>query len=160
MTAPRWLTDDEQRTWRAFQQAHMLLGRRLSDALARHAGLSDADYGVLVCLSESPEGRVRARDMGVALGWEKSRLSHHLTRMERRGLVERRDCETDARGADVVVTADGRAAIEAAAPQHVDDVRTWFLDPLTPGQLDCLGSACEAIVANLSGSDADPDADC
>ena len=135
----------------------MLLNRRLSDALSDHAGLSDADYAVLVCLSESPTGRVRARDIGVYLGWEKSRLSHHLTRMEKRGLVERRDCLTDARGADVVVTADGRAAIETAAPQHVEDVRTWFIDALTPSQRKGLGSACAAIIARLD-DETDPGA--
>lgn len=150
MAPPRWLTDDEQRTWRAFQHANIRLNRRLSDALSTHAGLSDADYAVLVCLSEAPAGRVRARELGVDLGWEKSRLSHHLTRMERRGLVERRDCPTDARGADVVVTPAGRAAIEAAAPRHVEDVRTWFIDALTPDQLECLGNACEAIVSRLA----------
>lgn len=149
MTSPRWLSDQQQRSWRAFNQAQVQLGRRLSGLLAEHADLSDADYAVLVCLSEAPDERVRARDISADLGWEKSRLSHHLTRMERRGLVERRDCETDARGADVVLTAAGRAAIEAAAPQHVEDVRTWFIDALTPAQLECLGSACEAIVANL-----------
>ncbi len=125
------------------------MSRRLADALAEHAGLSDADYAVLVYLSESPSERVRARDLRVDLGWEKSRLSHHLTRMEQRGLVERLACPTDARGSDIVMTTEGRSAIEAAAPQHVEDVRTWFIDALTAHQLECLGSACESIVATL-----------
>jgi len=149
MAVPRWLSDDEQRAWRSFQHAHALLNRRITDSLAEHAGLSEADYAVLVCLSEAPEGRIRARDLGADLGWEKSRLSHHLTRMERRGLAERQECDTDARGADVVLTPAGRAAIEAAAPQHVEDVRTWFVDALSPAQLKALGAACEAILTKL-----------
>jgi DNA-binding MarR family transcriptional regulator len=146
---PRWLSDDEQRVWRSFQHAHSLLSRRLADSLAEQAGISEADYTVLVSLSEAPEGRLRARDLGADLGWEKSRLSHHLTRMGGRGLVERQECDTDARGADVVLTSAGRAAIEGAAPHHVEDVRRWFVDAVSPAQLKALGVACEAILAKL-----------
>jgi DNA-binding MarR family transcriptional regulator len=145
----RWLTDDEQRAWRALQQMTAALDRRLADDLAAHSGLSDSDYGVLVCLSEAPEGQLRARDIAAELSWEKSRLSHHLTRMAGRGLVERRDCPTDARGAVVVLTPAGREAIEAAAPRHVEDVRRWVVDVLTPEQLAALGEACEAVLAKL-----------
>lgn len=130
------------------------LARRLGDDLAAHAGLSDADYAVLVCVSEAPAGRVRAREIAVQLSWEKSRLSHHLTRMAGRGLVERRECETDARGADVVLTPAGREAIDAAAPRHVEDVRRWFVDVLTPEQLADLGQACEVVLARLRSAPA------
>lgn len=152
MTEPRWLSDEEQRSWRALQEMTAALDRRLGDDLAAHSGLSAADYGVLVCLSEAPDGQLRARDIAAALAWEKSRLSHHLTRMEGRGLVERRECPTDARGAFVVLTPAGRAAIEAAAPRHVEDVRRWVVDVLTPAQLAALGEACEVVLARLRSS--------
>ena len=149
MSGTRWLSDEEQRAWRAFQRATAELSRRLGEELGRHSCLSDSDYAVLVCLSEAPEGRLRARDIALELSWEKSRLSHHLTRMVGRGLVCREECPTDARGAFVVLTPEGRAAIEAAAPRHVEDVRRWFVEVLTPEQLAAVGEACEAVVTRL-----------
>lgn len=149
----RWLDEHEQRVWRSFLDA----SHRLDAHLARHmqgtADISMADFAVLVPLSEAPEGRLRAFALSRALQWEKSRLSHHLTRMERRGLVAREDCGTDRRGAYVVLTPSGRAALEAAAPPHVEAVRAAVFDRLTAEQVDRLGEACELIVAGL---DADP----
>src|SRR5689334_3923897 len=89
-------------------------------------GLSKADYEVLVLLSEAPHGRLRAFEIGRALWWEKSRLSQHLTRMESRGLVSRKRCETDQRGQFVGLTPRGREVIAAAAGPHVADVRAVF----------------------------------
>ena len=99
-------------------------------------GLSRADYEVLALLSEAPEGRLRAFELGEALRWEKSRLSQHLTRMEGRGLVFRERCPTDQRGMVAVVTARGREIVEAAAEPHAADVRAVLLDHMTPEQLD------------------------
>src|SRR5512134_1046964 len=123
MADVRWLDEREQAAWRGLLTMHAQLQARLSRALQRDAGLSDADYGVLVALSEAPDDRLRIFQLGRFLQWEKSRLSHHLRRMEARGLVERRECDTDRRGAYVVLTARGRAAVEAAAPGHVAEVR-------------------------------------
>jgi len=125
------------------------LSGRVARELQRGTGLSGADYEVLVNLSEAPERRLRAFQLGVATGWEKSRLSHHITRMEDRALVRRASCPTDSRGAYVVLTAEGRRAIEAAAPQHVEHVRRWFVDALTPDQLDALADISDAILARL-----------
>jgi DNA-binding MarR family transcriptional regulator len=116
-------------------------------------GLSHADYAVLVELSEAPEGCLRAFQLGRALRWEKSRLSHHLKRMEARGLVCREDCAEDGRGSEVALTADGRAAIEAAAPAHVEDVRRLMIDQLTPEQLEVLAAASESVLAALGQED-------
>ena len=149
MTETRWLTDEEQRAWRAFQQMQMRLERRLGDSLASHSGLSESDYAVLVCLSEAPEGRLRVHEVGAELQWEKSRLSHHLSRMAKRGLVAREECPTDARGAYAVLTPEGRSSIELAAPRHVEDVRRWFVDVLTPAQLAAVGEAAELVLARL-----------
>ncbi len=125
------------------------LSGRVARELQRETGLSGADYEVLVNLSEAPEGRLRAFQLGGATGWEKSRLSHHITRMEDRGLVRREACASDSRGAFVVLTVAGREAIEAAAPRHVEHVRRWFVDALTPEQLDALAAISEAVLAKL-----------
>jgi DNA-binding MarR family transcriptional regulator len=154
---PRWLDEREARAWRGYTRMRVQLEARLARELARHSGLSDPDYSVLVNLSEAPEGRLRAFELGRALQWEKSRLSHHLKRMGKRGLVAREDCESDARGSFVVITPAGRAAIEAAAPAHVDDVRRHLIDLLSDDQLDALADISEAVLANLA---ADPEVAC
>jgi quercetin 2,3-dioxygenase len=107
MTTPNWLDDHEQRAWRGYQDMRARLDARLRADLVRTSGLSDADYAILVFLTEAEEGRLRARELAIGLQWEKSRLSHQISRMEKRGLVERADCPTDARGAFVVLTAKG-----------------------------------------------------
>ena len=151
----RWLTDDEQDVWRAWLSASHRLEAHLARAMQAAGEISMADFAVLAQLTETDEGRLRAFELGRALQWEKSRLSHHLTRMQARGLVERRDCGTDRRGAFVLITPAGRAAIESAAPAHVDEVRAAFFDRLTPEQISQLGAACAAVAAGL-----DPDEGC
>jgi DNA-binding MarR family transcriptional regulator len=147
-----WLSDREQRTWRSFLTVQKRLSGQLNRRLQRESGLSGADYEVLVVLSESPEGRLRAFELGRLTDWEKSRLSHHLSRMEIRGLVARAPCAADPRYADIMLTDAGRAAIEEAAPRHAGHVREWFVDALTPEQLDGLGDACDAILEKLFGT--------
>ncbi len=149
MTATRWLDEEEDRAWRGYQQMSVQLASRLHRRLLRATGLSLSDYEVLVHLSESTDGRLRAFELGKALQWEKSRLSHHLLRMEGRGLVERRTCESDARGLWVVLTPHGRKTIVAAAPHHVDDVRRLMIDHLTTDQLTMLAEISEKVLASL-----------
>jgi len=150
MAQSKWLTPQEQRAWRAFLLMQREFGSRIAQAIQHDTGLSGADYEVLVNLSEAAGGRMRAFELSSATQWEKSRLSHHITRMVDRGLVEREACQTDSRGAFVLLTAEGRAAIEAAAPKHVEHVRRWFIDSLTPEQLDALAEISEAISARLA----------
>ena len=149
----RWLDEREMRAWRGYARMQAQLVARLHRNLLRHTGLSLSDYEVLVHLSEAPDGQLRAYQLSTALQWEKSRLSHHLTRMEGRGLVTRRECKTDGRGAFVVLTHEGRAAIEAAAPTHVADVRDAFIDVLTPAQLDTLAEISDAVLNRMSADD-------
>lgn len=108
--------------------------------------MSLSDYEVLAYLSEAPNQRLRILELAAAVQWEKSRVSHHVTRMEQRGLVARQECPTDGRGHFVSLTDAGRRAIEAAAPLHVAEVRRWFIEPLQAKQLDELAKAAEAIV--------------
>ena len=147
MEETAWLDERQQRAWRLFLRMQMHLRSRIHQELQRHSGLSEADYEVLVVLSESPHGRMRVFEIGDELQWETSRLSHHLTRMERRGLVRREKCPTDQRGAYIVLTDAGRDAIVAAAPRHVADA-------ITPEQLDELANIAERVLEAL---DALPD---
>ena len=148
----RWLDEREERAWRALQFMQMRLVAELGRRLAAESGLSYQDYLVLVALTDRPDGRMRLYELARTLAWEKSRLSHHIARMEERGLVGKEKCDFDRRGAYVVLTTEGRKAIEAAAPGHVDAVRRLFVDRLTPGQLDAVGAAAETVLAALDGS--------
>src|SRR3546814_2751390 len=106
-------------------------------------------------LSEAPEGRLRIFELGAQLEWEKSRLSHHLRRMEQRDLIVREECDTDRRGAFVVLTPTGRVAIEGAAPKHVAEVRDAFIDALTPDQLEAIYEITSQVLEHLSKADTD-----
>lgn len=149
MTDPRWLTDDEQRAWRAYLRMQARLTTELNRQLQSTSQLSLADYDVLVQLSDTPEGRLRPYALQRALDWEQSRLSHHLSRMQRRGLVQREECDDDGRGMFIVLSPEGRAALTAAAPGHVEAVRRLFFDTLTPGQSDAIHAVATQILKNL-----------
>ena len=109
--------------------------------------MSYPDYAVLVALTDQPDGRVRLFELGCELGWEKSRLSHHIARMTKRGLVTKEKCPTDRRGSFVVVTDLGRSEIAAAAPGHLAAVRELFVDHLTAKQLEQLAEIAETVLA-------------
>ena len=149
VTDVRWLDEREERAWRALQLMQMRLTAELARQLAAEASLSYQDYLVLVALTDRPGGRMRLFELARQLGWEKSRASHHVSRMAQRGLVAKEACDADRRGAFVVATDQGRREIEAAAPGHVDAVRRLFVDRLTPRQLDAVGAAAEAVLAGL-----------
>jgi DNA-binding MarR family transcriptional regulator len=138
MTEARWLDDEEQRAWRSLITMQDGLTEFLDRELRHRCGVSTPDYEVLAHLSESPEGRLRPFELGRLLRWEKSRLSQHLGRMQKRGLVSRDRCVTDQRGAVVAITPRGRDLITAAAPQHVANVRDVFIDQLTKAELKSL----------------------
>src|SRR5438105_5867370 len=104
MAEPRWLDEREASAWRQFVFMMNHLRSYLEAELQRETGMSGADFEVLVNLSEAPDGRLRPSELGRAIRWEKSRLSHHLTRMEQRGLVKRSPCRTDSRGYFLGVT--------------------------------------------------------
>lgn len=149
MSKPRWLDDDEQRAWRAYLRMQARLAAALNRQLQATSKLSLADYDVLVQLTEAPQGRLRPYELQRALDWEQSRLSHHLCRMQRRGLVVREQCPEDARGAYVVVTDAGRQAITAAAPGHVQTVRALVFDALEPGQVSVLKRLATQVLERI-----------
>jgi DNA-binding MarR family transcriptional regulator len=150
---PQWLTDDEQRAWRGLVQMTSRLDARLNRQLQQASGLSLADYDVLVLLTEAPDGRLRVFEIAEELQWEQSRLSHHLVRMQRRGLVAREECTTDRRGAFVVLTPAGREAIEKAAPEHVATVRRLVFDGLSTEQVATLESFVSRVLSRLDAGE-------
>ena len=153
----QWLTDDEQRAWRGLVQMTSRLDARLNRELQQSSGLSLADYDVLVLLTEAPDGRLRMFEIADDLQWEQSRLSHHVARMQRRGLVAREECTSDKRGAFVVLTDAGRDAIEKAAPGHVDTVRRLVFDGLSKEQVTTLESFVSRVLSRLdAGAEAAP----
>jgi DNA-binding MarR family transcriptional regulator len=145
----RWLTAEEERVWRRWLTLNARLSATLHKELQDDAGLSIPDYEVLVHLTDNPQGRIRVTDLARLLQWERSRVSHHATRMERRRLVQRLECAEDGRGAFIVITPQGRAAIEHAAPGHVKTVRRLVFDALTPEEVDALAAIIDKALAQL-----------
>lgn len=145
----RWLNDEEQHLWRQLLALSSEVRNRLNRQLQDSCGLSLSDYDVLVALTESPGGRRRMFQLAATLRWEQSRLSHQAARMARRGLLRRLECADDARGAFVEVTDRGRAAIEQAAPDHVEAVRSLLFDTLQPGELGALTALVDRLGARL-----------
>jgi DNA-binding MarR family transcriptional regulator len=148
-----WLDAREQRAWRAFLDVARELEAELNRQLTRDAGLSGADYALLVPLSETSESRMRPRDLGRQVDWDRSRLSHQLRRMQERGLLVREECCTDGRGAFVVLTDRGRDAIKSAAPDHVRSVRRFFFDVLQPGEIETLIAIYDRVLDRVRNED-------
>lgn len=146
----RWLSAKEQASWRAWIEASNTLNHRLSADLQREHDITLADYEILVQLSEHPERRMRMSELAEATLASRSRLTHQVDRLVKRGLVERQECELDKRGAFAALTDAGWSAIETAAPDHVASVRAYLVDLLTPEEFAALGKACERISQNLA----------
>jgi DNA-binding MarR family transcriptional regulator len=145
---PRWLSDEEQRAWRAYIRLAQLLMRQLDRDLHPFE-LSMHDYEILVELSEAPHRRMRMTELAERTAQSRSRLSHQVSRMEARGLVGREGCAGDKRGTFAVLTPHGAAAIEEVAPYHVASVREHFIDLLDGAELAALAGACEPVLERL-----------
>jgi len=148
-TTDLWLTAEQQVAWRAWLEATLLLGDRLEHDLRQTHDLGNAEYEVMVRLSESPGRRLRMSELANRTLASKSRLSHQISRMEAVGLVRREECPEDRRGAYAVLTDAGWDRLAEAAPAHVASVRRWLFDALTPEQFIELGALCSRIVAHL-----------
>jgi DNA-binding MarR family transcriptional regulator len=149
MAEPRWLDGRQQRAWRGYLAMQAQLQAALHRRLQADAGLSLADYDVLVALGDRRDAPLRVRELAETLQWEKSRLSHHLSRMQQRGLVERQDCPDDARGAFIALSDEGRRAIEQAAPAHVEAVRELVFDGLDEAQVETLADIADVVLARI-----------
>lgn len=145
---PRWLDEREAGMWRAYLDMHRQLLSKLDRELQKD-GLSAADYALLVPLSEAPKRELRARDLGKAVGWDRSRLSHQIRRMEDRGIIERRECGSDARGTWISITDAGITAIKGAAPRHVEAVREHFVGLLSSEEVDEISEIARRVLEKL-----------
>ncbi len=145
----RWLTDEEQRTWRAWLLSSQLLQERLERELTRETGISLAYYEILVRLSEAPDRMLRMSQLADACLSSRSRLSHAVSRLEERGWIQRRNCPEDGRGQFATLTDEGLTALQDAAPVHVESVRRHLFDQLTDEQQHALRDVGQTLVAHL-----------
>lgn len=136
---PRWLSQEDQAVWRNYLRATMEVREALERDLMDGHGLSLNEYEVMVVLSESPDHTARMSTLAGDLVNSRSRLTHTVSRMERRGLVARSSCADDGRGVNCRLTTAGYAVLQAAAPLHVESVRTHIFDRLTRSETDALG---------------------
>jgi len=144
------LTARELAIWRSLLDTTAEL-RRVLGAKLQESGLSPADYQVLLALREADGTRLRSSELAATIEWERSRLSHHLGRMERRGLIRRDDCATDSRGAEVSLTESGAAAFRRAGAPHLRAIKKHFVDALTPEQLEALADVLQSLQRHLHG---------
>jgi DNA-binding MarR family transcriptional regulator len=152
----RWLTSDQQHAWRSYLLGTTLLMERLDRDLRDKHDLSLPEYEILVRLSEAPDHQLRMAELADSVKNSRSRITHTIARMERSLLVERRACPSDGRGVLAVLTTDGIAKLDAAAPDHVESVRQALIDILHEDDLLVVGRAFEAVIDTLETGIPDP----
>ncbi|MEX2421368.1 MAG: MarR family transcriptional regulator [Actinomycetota bacterium] len=152
MTSPQepgWLTDDEQRAWRQLAAVILKLPSELETQLQRDVAMSHFEYWVVALLSEAPEGALRMSQLAGQANASLSRLSHVVSRLEKRGWVARQPCPEDARATLAVLTDAGRQQVVDAAPGHVATVRSLVFDGLKSDEVDELARVCAAILHRI-----------
>lgn len=154
---PRWLTDEEQRTWRAYVHASTLLEDHLDRQLQREAGMPHVYYLLLVVLSEAPRRRLRMTELAMRAKITRSRLSHAVARLEKNGWMRREDCPSDKRGQFAVLTDQGYEVLARNAPGHVQAVRQAIFDRLSAEQREALGEIMQIVAEGLQPKDAGAD---
>jgi DNA-binding MarR family transcriptional regulator len=147
-----WLHDDQQQAWRHVVGLFMTLPSAMDSDLQRNAGITLYEYLVLASLSEAPDGMLQMSDLAHRANSTLSRLSHLITRLEKRGWVIKRPCENDRRASTVVLTAAGTKKIHSAAPGHARLVQQLVVQPLTAAQLQHLGEAAAAVVQAIDSA--------
>lgn len=151
----QWLTDSEQRSWRALLFGMSRLHERLNANMMADHGITGDDYEVLSMLSEADDLRMRMAELAERRVASRSRLTHHVTRLENAGLVERVACDDDRRGTWAHLTSAGVAMIQRAAPDHVKTAREFLVDTMSPAEFANLGQAMERALATLNPADID-----
>lgn len=154
---PRWLTNEEQFTWRAYVHASTLLEDHLDRQLQREAGMPHVYYHLLVVLSEAPQRRLRMTELAMRAKITRSRLSHAVARLEKNGWVQREDCLDDKRGQFAVLTDQGYEVLGRSAPGHVLAVRQALFDRLSPEQREALGEIMHIVAEGLQPKEAGAD---
>ena len=153
------LTEPQQRAWLNYMRVYHRLEYEMNRQLQADSGLSLGDYTVMNALSQAPGRRLQLSALANTIGWERSRLSHHLVRMAQRGLVERAASQSDGRGTDAVLTAAGWTALQAAAPKHAAWVRRAFFADLEARQVTALADVLGAAYQTLLGQGSLPPPD-
>jgi len=146
-------TSEELAIWRAHLEAFETVRRRIEVRMHRDSQLSTGDYRVLLALSEAEGRTLRSSHLADHIGWERSRLSSHLGRMEGRGLIRREPCAEDARGQNVLLTETGARSFRDSTLPHLRAIKEVFLDAFTVDQLDGLGDAAAALREHLERLD-------
>ena len=141
---PRWLSAEQQRIWRSFLNGVARINDRL-DAELRPFGLDLGEYEILVHLSECERHMLRMSDLAERVRQSRSRLTHTISRMESKGLVQRVACPSDRRGVNAIMTPAGYQLLVDAAPSHVESVRHALVDRVDPDDFEALGRAMEAV---------------
>src|ERR1700730_7790509 len=144
-----WLDGDQQRVWLAYIRVQLRMAYEMNRQLLADSGMSLPDYDVLTALSAVSAGRMPITVLAAQIGWERSRVSHHVRRMSARGLVTCGLSAADRRVTEVTLTGQGRQALEEAAPGHVDLVRRLFFGGLPEGLVEPLTEALEGVYANI-----------
>ncbi|MBB6344111.1 MarR family winged helix-turn-helix transcriptional regulator [Nonomuraea muscovyensis] len=141
MTHTRWLDETEMAAWRAFLSTSHLLERRIEEQLKTAAGLTHAQYEILVRLSGAPGRRMRMTELARGVVASKSALTYQITQLEKAGLVERTTCPSDDRGVLAVLTEEGMRCLERVAPGHLEVVRRYLIDRLSRDELEVVTAA-------------------
>lgn len=149
---PHWLDEGEMRAWRTYVNGSSMLMDRLHRELQDTHGVSLADYEILVRLSEQPNQRMRMTQLAEDVASSKSRVSHQVARMEKAGLVSRRECTEDGRGVLAELTPAGMTQLIAAAPTHLRGVREHIVDLLTPEEGEVLAKVFDRVMTHLRES--------
>jgi DNA-binding MarR family transcriptional regulator len=152
MAEPRWLDDREQRAWRAFIAAQRVVNSQIEQQLQRDAGIPHTYFEILVRLADAEQGRLRMSELALSTLGSRSRLSHAVARLERRGWVRREGIETDRRGQVAIITDEGRQKLTETAPGHVETVRQTVFDALSPEQVEHLYDVCAALARHSGGT--------
>jgi DNA-binding MarR family transcriptional regulator len=143
--------------WDSWTRAQRLLVRELERGLQQTCGISKPEFSVLVVLWRTPGRQMRVGELSEALDWDKSRVSHQLTRMEKRGFVERSRYGADGRRAGIGLTPEGRDAARRAIDVHGANIRRHFFDALTPEQADVIGAWSRGVLTGTAPERGEPE---
>ncbi|WP_408892031.1 MarR family winged helix-turn-helix transcriptional regulator [Paenibacillus taichungensis] len=141
------LKEDEMRLWNTWKGSFKRVFGSVVKEMSEYTGLSEGDFGVLDRLVQFGDGKLRQQELADSMDWDKSRLSHHLTRMEKRGLVLRKPLDTD-RGVQVIITSVGKSALDEALPIVSKAIRKYFLDLLTDQDIKSITELAERTKKN------------
>ncbi|MDO7906213.1 MarR family transcriptional regulator [Paenibacillus sp. JX-17] len=143
------VSEDEMQIWNMWKGSFKRIFGRVVKELSEQTGLSEGDFGILDRLVQFGNGKLRQQELADLMNWDKSRLSHHLTRMEKRGYVIRSPLDAD-RGVQVIITSAGQAALDEALPIVSMAIRKYFLDQLTDQDIESITNLAERTKSDPS----------